>query len=302
MRYKHWLPPLLIFGVFLLTGIWTGRWIGHSFEAEQLKTSGDRLPDMVDMHSTGVSGGLSTLLSGEHSNSPRLVTTASAQVNGHQIPSLGKQTNVLLVGVDDLQKPEPMLESVWLILYLPDLPQITWMPLYPQVLKTPAGSRIQASAALKGAFAVQQGSAPGQEFLGLLEQDGLWWSHYVIIDRAGAIELIDLLGGVEEISALRPSEPVKMSGQQAISELRPTNDDLQGSLFSQANLIQQLCRIPPKSYLNLNRAQLIMQRMHGHFVTDLTAEHVIDDLQLMIQSGGGFVCDFPSINLLSSEK
>ncbi|MGW8250823.1 MAG: hypothetical protein ACWGO1_09295 [Anaerolineales bacterium] len=298
MKYQHLLPPLLIFGVFLLTGIWMGRWIGHTFEAEQLKTAGNRLPAMVDMHRPNPSGGYS----GEHSNSPRLVPDQNAQDSDHHNRSLQKQTNVLLLGVDDLHSPDPVLESVWLILYLPDMPQITWMPIYPQILRTEMGVRLQANNALADTFTLENESEPGQDFLQLLKQDDIWWSHYVILDRSGAIELIDSLGGVEVASPLRSSEMVKVSGLQALSELRPANGDLYGALYSQATLIQQLCRIPPKSYLNLNRAQIIMQRLKDHLITDLTAEHVIDDLQLMIKSGGGFVCDFPSLNLLSSDK
>jgi hypothetical protein len=304
MRYQHLLPPVIIFGMFLLTGIWIGRWIGNFFEADQLKTAGNRLPVMVDMHRSdqpgGLTGGLTGGLSGEHSNAPLSVPAMPAA--GQENRSLQRQSNVLLIGVDDLEASSPVLESVWLILYLPDMPQITWMPIYPQILRTQAGVRIQAKAALTDTFAIENGSAPNQEFLDLLKQEGMWWNHYVIVDQTAVIELIDSLGGVEIISPDRLLEDQKISGSEAFSGLLLANGDLQGALFSQANLIQQLCRIPPKSYLNLNRAQIIFQKLHKHLITNITAEHLIDDLQLMISSGGGFVCDFPSLNLLSSLK
>lgn len=83
----------LIFAIFLLLGIWTGRLSGTFKPAR---------------------GPIATL----RSNSP-LPT-----------PSNG-QTNLLVIGVDRLKSRQPRLESIWLLGYFPDEPHITLIPVFP---------------------------------------------------------------------------------------------------------------------------------------------------------------------------
>jgi hypothetical protein len=83
----------VVFIVFMLLGIWTG------------KISGTFRP---------ARGPLATW----QANSP-----LSTPSNG--------QTNLLVIGVDRLRSRQPRLESIWLVGYFPDSPHLTLIPVFP---------------------------------------------------------------------------------------------------------------------------------------------------------------------------
>jgi len=305
MKSKELITPLLIFGAFLLMGLWMGRLLGHTFEADQLAASSGRLPAivdmaMVDMAMVDMGTGYQQ---GEHSNAPLPAEALARVINPNQKPpTLMEQRNVLLIGVDNLGSLSPTLESVWLILYIPDLPQITWMPIYPQVLRRQDGIRIEARANVRGAFEISNGAYPTQGFLNTIEDEGIWWDYYIMVDETAVIELIDTLGGIDSLTLGKLAETSTSSGSEAFSNLRSTSGNLQEALISQADLIQQLCRIPPESYLKLDQVLSIYQRLDDHIKTDLTPQQIIEGLQGMVGNGGRFVCDFPSLLMLSSTQ
>ncbi len=300
MKTKDLLTPLLIFGAFLLIGVWMGRLLGHTFEADQLVASGGRLPAMVDMAMIDPGDGLQP---GDHSNAPLPAEALARVINPNQKPPTRmEQHNVLLIGVDDLGSLTPTLESVWLILYIPDLPQITWMPIYPHVLRRQDGMHIEARASVREAFNITNGAYPSQGFLSIIEEEGIWWDYYILVDQTAVIELIDSLGGIDSLTPGKIPETKKSSGSEAFSDLRSTSGNLQEALISQANLIQQLCRIPPESYLKLDQALSIFKQLDDHLKTDLTPQQIIEGLQSMVGNGGRFVCDFPSLLMLSSTR
>ncbi len=295
MKSKDLLPSLLIFGAFLVVGVWMGRVLGHSFEKDHLAASGGRLPMMVDIH-----GEYET---GEHSNAPLPAEAIARVISPHlDPPEMKQQRNVLLIGVDELGALSPTLESVWLILYIPDLPQITWMPIYPQVLRGQKGIHIEAKAKVRETFDISGRGIPTQEFLKTLEEEGIWWDHYIVVDQQAVIGLIDSLGGIDSIASGKSPESEKSSGSDAFSDLHSTTGNLQEALISQANLIQQICRIPPESYLDSDNALSIYQQLKGNLKTDLTPLQIVAGLQGMVSNGGRIVCDFPSLLMLSSSQ
>lgn len=292
MKPRKLLTPLLIFGTFMLMGIWMGRMLAHSLEAEQLAASSGRLPDMVDLGTADQTG--------VHSNAPLPAESLARVIKPNQEPvQFQKQRNVLLIGVDDLRAVSPSLEGAWLILYIPDLPQISWMPVYPQVLRGQDGIHIEAKAEIREAYAITANADPSQAFLNVLEEEGIWWDYYIVIDQKAVIELIDSLGGIDSITPDGASADTRTSGTDAFSDLRSTKGNLQEALISQANLIQQLCRVPPESYLDIDRVVSIYQKLDQHMKTDITPHEIVERLQGMANNGGRFVCDFPSLVMLS---
>lgn len=286
MKYQNIIPAMLIFTVFLLTGVWIGRWLGHSLEANHLEARGRQLQSLVEFQNTN---------SGEHSNAPLPYPDQAEDNHPRQ-----KQRNLLLIGIDNLDDHSPSLMSVWLILYIPDLPHIIWMPIYPGIEQSQQGVQVVSNADLAEAFQLDRDSAPSQEFLRALEGEGMRWDNYAIIDQTAAIDLIDALGGIE-IAATESTALQKMSGEEAFAGLLSTSDDLQATLLSQAQLIHQLCRISSRYSINQQIGQIIVD-FSNHLNTDIDPEQLISDLQTMRMHNGGYVCEFPSLALISTMR
>jgi len=292
MRYKNVIPALIIFSVFLLSGLLTGRWIGQSIEDLHKKSTSTLNQNKVE--------------AGEQAYS-RFRSFAPQSPANFQNMDLGlvrrstpEQRNVLLIGVDHLGSPSPTLESIWLVLYIQDLPQITWMPIYPEITTRGKHVLIQTDSSLKESFQLLPDSLLPQGFQQALRAKHIHWDNLIILDQSAMAGVIDTLGGLERLTS-QLAEGDVVDGLHSIAILQPANIDSQAALLSQANLIQQLCRTSPQEHINLTRLQNLLKTMSSHLVTDLEPEQVISDMSSMLLYGGGFTCEFPSLALLSSE-
>ncbi len=292
MRYKNVIPALMIFSAFLLTGLLTGRWIGQSIEELHKKTTSALTQDKGE--------------AGEQAQS-RFNSFAPQSPPNFQDMDLSvvrrpepEQRNILLIGVDHLGSPSPTLESIWLVLYIQDMPQITWMPIYPEITTRGRSVQIQTDTSLKENFQIIPDSLLPQGFHQALRAKHIRWDNMIILDQSAVAGVIDTLGGLERLTSL-PAEGDVVDGLHSIAILQPADEDSQAALLSQANLIQQLCRTSPQSHINLTRLHALLKTMSNHLITDLDPEQVIADMNSMLLYGGGFTCEFPSLALLSSE-
>jgi hypothetical protein len=294
MRYKNLLPAMAIFCAFLLTGLWAGQRIGRIMEAIHLRTQ-------VSLKNQA--GGLIAGTQNKHQSfAPQSQGSLTRQTHQEQELPRQKQRNILLIGINHLESPSPELESVWLILYLPDMPKLTLMPIYPTVGFGNARGQITVDPSLATLFQVGMDSTPDSAFFQYLSQDDIHWDSYVMVDEVALIDLIDFLGGLEEKSDPKLAESGKTSGIQALARLQPTVGNPQKALFSQIQLFQQFCRTA--SFLNAppQRIPVLFQTISNHLVTDLEPGQVIADLESMLSSGGEINCEFPFLTSLSAAQ
>jgi hypothetical protein len=97
------------------------------------------------------------------------------------------QRSVLVVVADDLHAEEPRLESAWLVLYLPENPRITLMPIFPTLSRD-----ISSDEKILEKFAVQRAEGARRlddEFLQYLRELEFWWSGYILLDKEGLSQI-----------------------------------------------------------------------------------------------------------------
>jgi hypothetical protein len=154
-------------------------------------------------------------------------TTGSAPILSPWKPD--EQRNLLVIGVDQLNSSQPVLESAWLVLYNPGVPHFSFVPLYP----IQDESHPDFDQAIQLAFKVNSDKTPNAAFLHALRSSGAWWDHYVLLDELALAEIIDL--------GASPNLPERITGLQLVAnslDVRSTGS----TLTNQAGLITAVCR------------------------------------------------------------
>lgn len=157
------------------------------------------------------------------SSQPQTPPTATATVDG--VP----QASILVLGVDDLQSPNPTLVALWVVTY--HLPA-TDVSLLGVPLDFPAGSPGHASLATRFAFSQPEGVSP--EFLeAVSEVLPLTPDLVVVLDRQAFAALVDYLGGLEVNGA-------HLDGLEVTAALDLLAADPDALLAAQTNLLLAL--------------------------------------------------------------
>ncbi len=292
MKHKSLLPALIIFAVFLFTGVWTGQRIGRMMESiqKQYKSSQQEARNILrkDKQSDHQSFAPQSQLTNVMATELKTVLPARAQ------------RNILVIGVNHLESPSPVLEGVWLILYLPDMPRLTLMPIYPTVTRGQNGGQITADFALAQNFRLGPQSIPDPAFFQALSEIDVRWDNYLLIDEIALIDLIDFMGGLEKMPGINGTQSEKITGVQAVALLQPTINNPGHALLSQMQIAQRLCRIPPSLSAPHERIPELFDTLGKHLVTDLQPSQVLADFKSMLPAGGSLTCEFPFLALLSS--
>jgi hypothetical protein len=181
----------------------------------------------------------------------RLSSPSPRPASGSPLPD-GVQQNILIIHMDDLDRPSPSLISVWVATYAAyERPFVTFKALYPDPLSS------QRIIPLSIRFALNEDGAPTQSFLNWLRDQNLDWAAYVLIDQQGIIQLTDYLG----------------SGD--LERIIPRHRDQLLQVWEQeAQLMQHLClrlqsKIPAKAEFPWK------DMIPDHLRTDLTFEEAI---------------------------
>ena len=284
MKIRQMILPLMVFIAFLLFGRWTGEQIEKSVLASgQLDVEEKRLAEITRFDQP---------LFSENSFAP--MSPASVLPDPFvEEPGYNHQKNLLVVGVDDLSKPQPNLEGIWLVLYLPEMPLVTLMPIYPTVSAQAGNLQFTADAELASSFKLTAGGFPHPVLLNKLEEKGLWWTNIAVLDGIALQGLLHFTGGLNSGSGSEMKRGLAASEDAALPD--PTNEP-QAALLFQAQTIQELCHTGNPNFSASQVAEFIGS-LEGHITTDLSSDQVINDLKSMLLYGGGFICEFPSLTL-----
>jgi len=230
-----------------------------------------------------------------------LSPSAASQASAAWEP--GEQRNLLVIGVNQLNSAQPVLESAWLVLYSPGLPHFSFIPLYP----LQDTSRPDLEQAIQTAFKVDRNKTPSAAFLNALRSSGAWWNHYLLLDELALAELIDM--------SASPTLPERLTGLQLVAE------SLEGSsarspVATQARLISAFCRGAVHPAYPTDIAALL-DRFSDHLSTDMKSRQILNELRWLFNpdqagqpgtaeeledssatsqaSGTAIVCEFPTI-------
>lgn len=187
------------------------------------------------------------------------------------------QSTILILHSDKTSTPHPQLRSIWLLTYFANTAQLNLIPIYPSTAES-AASINQTIFSAFGLAKADRSLAPAPLLIQTLEEQNYRWSGYIILDDAA----------VQDIFAL-----ARMNAPSALSI--PTSHTTPPSLYYQhVQAINNFCNATRSPNTRPDWTQ-IGTWSSEHFVTDLSIDALIADLQALTSQTGGLRCNFPTI-------
>lgn len=198
------------------------------------------------------------------------------------------QRNLLVAWVDHLDSASPRLEGLWLVLFVPDSPSLTWLPLYPGGLI----ENIDGNQNWSADFGLTQDGKLDPQFVADLRSKDVWWNNYLVIDDTGMVVIVNRNLNASEDPAITPQPD---AGGRIIANMPLAWEDPAGALKAQFELLDRFCLPSATSYRAASALDLIGPLDH-HLLTNLQADEILtiwNNLRLT----GGRLCKFPTRSL-----
>ena len=196
---------------------------------------------------------------------------------------LGKQRNLLVIGVDQLAKSTPALHSAWLVMYIPGFSHISFVPLYPQ----PGADTNSVNQVIQFSFDITHDGGPSPDFLKTLKTFGAWWDYVIVLDGSAIAELIE--------SSINQGSSGLIPTSQLIAQTQNNLDNPHEVIENQVRVIHSICQgVERASYTSDPRA--VFALLSGHIYTDLSVSQIQQELYRMLASGSSISCEFPTID------
>lgn len=201
------------------------------------------------------------------------------------------QRNLLVAWVDRLDTSNPRLEGLWLILFVPDSPSLTWLPLYPHGLI----ENINSNPQWYTDFKLTPDGEIDSQFVANLRSKDVWWNNYLVIDETGLIEIVNSSLNVNKNPAITPQPD---AGLRIVANLPLPWENPSEALKAQFDLLNSLCLSTPASTQAVSVADLIGP-LKDHLITDLKADEILSTWN-NLRLTGGHLCKFPTRSLPNS--
>ena len=196
---------------------------------------------------------------------------------GVTIPE-NNQFNILIIGVDEINRADVQLESIWLAAQSINSSKITLIPVFPS-LEDPDKNLILAKS-----FSFD-GEKPGKEFWNIMRKTNFWWKGYLVTDNDTAIRFIDVLGGVSIHNQ-------QMNGEQVIRSIPSWNDDPKTAIYQHKIFLESICdRISTDQGYSLDAIKEIIEQ---RFYSDTRTKTFIVDWADNYAKSDNFSCNFPT--------
>jgi hypothetical protein len=188
------------------------------------------------------------------------------------------QHNYLVIGTDDINSSDPILESIWLLIAFPGRSNLTMIPIYPTI----ENGIPLADSSLSQLFEISAQGIPETTFLGRL-QEQIHWDYYVVIDKVGFSDLVKFL-----------SHPDSDSNNSSILASLPLAwEDPAGALSGQTKLLMQVCAQTSNLSAQIQTIELI-KKNQSHFQTDIDWEETLSQWSIEDSNLSRIDCEFPS--------
>lgn len=194
------------------------------------------------------------------------------------------QVNVLVILVDRLDVEKPVLEGVWLSAFLPSMPRVTLLPVYPAALQDAE----RQDERLEKSFRLDAKGQLAEKFQAILQEKELWWENYVVLDRMTISEFIDMAGGIEI------DQQSVENGPESLAALPHAWQAPERALVMQASLAAGLCRKKPAELAGVNPVQTI-DKLSRHMVFDFNIEEIVSAWYQLQAYNGAISCEFPTL-------
>ncbi len=279
MKSYRWLLFPGIFASFFIMGLFAGRVTGNMIAA--LIRGDFGLPATTS----------EAAIVANPSDFPLPAVLTPTQPEPAQSPLDARQRSILIIAVDQLNQPQANLESVWLAVYVPYLPQVTLVPIFPAIVSNSDGLVASFDPEFAEGFHLDPGRYPDPGFLAILENTGIVWTNFIVVDHELLSELLVFWSeeGRNE-NAMSLSHPSWSGPASALASIAEA--PLEG-LLAQVNFIQKICRAPANLQPTPQLAGELIETFLPRVGTDITPEQAARELEILLQFGGGVMCEFP---------
>lgn len=192
--------------------------------------------------------------------------------------STGSQYNILLIQVDQMDKVQPHLESVWLMAYYANTSRVDLLPIY----STNKNAPLEQGYSLAHQFSLTDSGEPGEMFWLELQKINTWWNGYIMMDSSAA-----------QILTAQLSEPSGDVQNLGTDEVNPPNN--QGnSTNTQVEQYQKLCQ---DFSINSKKAGFygLYFSMKDNIRSNIKLGHFYRTWRLLSSYGSELQCNFPSL-------
>jgi hypothetical protein len=196
------------------------------------------------------------------------------------------QFNLLVIGVDSVEKPEAKLESIWLVAYLENSDKVTLLPVFPSTDKPDQNNMLADAFRLDG-------SQPGDEFWEAMQSAGVWWKGYIISDWITTMKMVDAIGGIYIDEEL-------MNGTQIVRGIPTWKDDPQLAVEQQMVLLDGVCQ-----RLTQNKTttwEVINEMFLNQFHGGVKATSFVTKWSSIVSTNEDLTCDFPTLTDQSDSR
>ena len=267
-----------IFAIFLIPGLLTGRATARAGQKFLASYTGSQSEAIYHPNNSGyplpaVFNPDTIALKGEVNNS--------------------KQRSILIITVDDLKSNGARLDSVWLILYMPNLPEITLIPIYPTINFSGDSIDVDLDYDLQTKFKLDPGGILDPIFLAYLRENGVTWSKSIMLDRS-SINQIDQFASNPQIDHPSGSHHEEHSSIIPDKELTPAE-----RILSQAKIAQNLCQHYSELMLTPDTVLRYFPRLVDRIETDISAQEAAYEIWTFEEAMSGFRCVFPSFSAMN---
>lgn len=208
-------------------------------------------------------------------------SSAKARANTNELPN--HQQNILLVEVNKIETEKPQLESVWLILYIKNVPQITWMPLY--LVSSSKGADSSVSNLVSGKkFKLEKNKTLAPEFESALRKNDVWWNGYIVTDKQGINKLVQLFESAPKSAA----NDSNYSDENLFAASLPASPAKE-----KVTQIQSICRLASSLENPLVMKTWIDDEVN--LASDLPRDELLARWIALVGNQASLSCEFPSL-------
>lgn len=232
----------------------------------------------------GLAAGMS--LNGQTALFPGSLESAAA----HPVvarPENGQQ-NILVINIDEFDR-SPHLKSIWLLMYFPDSPSVTLLPIFP----APVELDPDHGGFVKGHFDLSATGKPTPDFLSALTERNIWWDEYIVLDRVARNELSQALS---DGAYQAPSDNPESIFAGFVETLSGRSE----ALNQQTADLAQFCSQVSRQGTQVNLAHSLGS-LRAHYRTDVNLIRLQQDWHSLLNAERSFSCDFPYSNPLNPE-
>ena len=216
-------------------------------------------------------------LSGDLSISPTkpVASTTRNSQRPAGTPQYRNQQNLVFIQVGNLTESRPRLESAWLMLYMPNQPDLTLLMLYP--------STKEPYSKLADKFKLSPSGDLDSGFNNALLSFGFGYQGFILIDETGFTQWIDWLGGVDVGSG-------KQDGAAVLNQLTKPWSDIANAVTRQKITSTSICNVTSLLPLETDWSSLLVKLMPDHLLTNLSLQDTVTIWQQMKDGQARFKC------------